>query len=129
MDRRQARESDPGSPPAVVYIHQGTVSEGESFFSQHDPSAPAIADPTRSLYSAFGLSRATLGQLFSPSVLSCGLRAARKGHSVGLPMGDPFLLSGQFLIASGQITWSHLSRHAADDPDPATIPRPSSRAG
>lgn len=129
MDRRRARELDPGSQPAVLYVHQGTVAEGETFFSQHDPDAPAIADPTRSLYTAFGLGRATLGQLFAPSVLSCGLRAARKGHSLGRPMGDPLLLAGQFLIESGRITWSHYSRHAADDPDPITVPWPSPRGG
>ncbi len=120
-DIRKAEDADPWYPP-VLYVHLGSVADGEDFFRKHAPGAHAIADEGGRLYGAFGIKRGTFGQLFGPSVIACGLRATRKGHGPGRPIGDPWMLPGMFVVEGDQILWSHEARHAADHPDFARIP-------
>lgn len=120
-DVRKAAEADPSYPP-VLYVHLGTPADGEAFFGQHDPEARTVADGPGNLYRAFGIKRGSVGQLFSPKVIACGLRASRKGHGAGRPIGDPWMLPGMFVVEGDQILWSHEAKHAADHPDFARIP-------
>lgn len=123
MDLRQVAEVEPTFPP-VLFVHLGTPAEGEAFFAQYDPGARAIADPSARLYVGFGLERGGWKQLLGPEVWACGLRASRKGHRVGWPIGDPRRMPGFFLVEpSGRIVWSHVPRHAGDHPGLASIPR------
>ena len=123
MDLRQVAESDPTFPP-TLFVHMGTPAEGDAFFDRFDPAARAIADPTARLYAAFGLGRGGWRQLASPEDWACGVRASRKGHRVGRPIGDPRRMPGFFVVEpSGRIAWSHAPRHAGDHPDLAAIPR------
>jgi len=120
-DVRKAEDADPSYPP-VLYVHLGSVADGEAFFGKHDPGARTVADGLGPLYAAFGIRRGTIGQLFSPAVIACGLRATRKGHGQGRPIGDPWMLPGMFVVQGDDILWSHEARHAADHPDFARIP-------
>jgi hypothetical protein len=123
VDLRQAADADP-TFPAVLFVHQGTAEDSAAFFSKLDPKARAIADTERAFYSALGLGRGKLSQLFGPEVFVCGFRAMRKGHGVGRPVGDPLVMPGFFLVEHGDtVTWEHVSRHAGDHPDLSRIPR------
>jgi hypothetical protein len=109
--------------PQILYVYQGTPADGQAFFDKHHPGARAIADLPRTLYNAFDIQRATMGQGFGPMVWSCAIRAVAKGNGVGKPIGDPWMLPGMFLIHPDQsITWSHPFKHVGDHPDLRTIP-------
>lgn len=69
------------------------------------------------LYEAFGLERGSVLQLLGPAVWSSGLRAAMKGNFIGMPVGDPFLMPGLFLLQGERVTWRHEFGHAGDSPD------------
>lgn len=103
--------------PSIVFVHQGSVKEGEEFFSKHWPEAVAIADPELKLYRAFRIERGGFMQLFGPETLVRGLRGLAKGHGIGRPVGDPFLMPGLFFIRDNKIVWNHEFRHAGDHPD------------
>ena len=120
-DVRKAIAADP-SYPTVLYVHLGTLDDGETFFAKHDPEARTIADEAGRLYEAFGIKRGSIGQLFGPAVIACGIRATRKGHRGSRPIGDPWMLPGMFVVEGDRILWSHEARHAADHPDFACIP-------
>ncbi len=111
-----------GDYPPIVFLHQGTEEDGAAFFEHFWPEARAVADPERSLYKSFGLERGGLGELFGPSVVACGLRAAKKGHTLGKPVGDVFQMPGLFLVMRGDVVWHHDFAHAGDHPDFTKIP-------
>jgi hypothetical protein len=119
-DLRKVTDANKGYPP-VLFFFQGTVDEGRAFFQEYWPRARAVADPQRDFYRAFDLRRATYSQLFGLRVWTCGVRAAAKGHFIGLPVGDPWLMPGVFLVHAGDIVWSHHFQHQGDHPDWATI--------
>ncbi len=104
--------------PKVVFVHMASPEQGGEFFGSYWPASPAISDPDKRLYDAFGLGRGSFGQMFKPAVWACGVRALRKGHGVGRPVGDPWEMPGLFLLEpDGSIVWSHDFRHAGDHPD------------
>jgi hypothetical protein len=112
--------------PKVVFVHQGNVEQGDSFFGNYWPGVTAISDPPKRLYNAFQLDRGSVGQMFGPRVWACGLRAAAKGHRIGRPIGDPWTMPGLFLLqpaATGDavVSWEHRPKHAGDHPDFAEL--------
>ena len=110
------------SYPQVVFIHQGSLEEGERFFSHHWSEAHTIADPRRHLFDAFGLTQGSLSQMFGAPVWSAGLRSVLKGNFVGRPVGDPWMMPGYFLLEDGSIRWSYRPKHAGDHPALEAIP-------
>lgn len=121
QDLRDITLADPGYP-RVVFVHQGTLEDGDRFFAHHWPEAHTIADPRRHLFDAFGLSQGSLGQMFGAPVWSAGLRSVLKGNFVGRPVGDPWMMPGYFLLQDGGIRWSYRPTHAGDHPDLTRIP-------
>jgi hypothetical protein len=101
----------------VLFVHQGTVVEGDEFFSARWAQASAISDPGLELYKAFGLLKAGMKELFAPKVLACGLRAAGKGHLVGKPIGDLKQMPGFFVVEGNRIVKEHRSEEISDHPD------------
>lgn len=115
--------------PKVVVVHGGTPEQGGDFLGDYWPGISAISDRDRRLADAFGLKRATLAQSFGPSVAACGLRAFRKGHRIGRPVGDVWAMSGVFLLShEGEVLWEHRARHAGDHPDLARLNENASAA-
>ncbi len=113
--------------PRVVFVHTASVEAGARFFGRYWPGAPAVADQARRLYAAMGLTRGTVGQLFGPRALVCGLRAVSKGHGLGRPAGDPWMMPGAFLVSpEGRVLRQHVFIHAGDHPafDTFCEPRP-----
>lgn len=101
----------------------GTPEEGRRFFDGLWPEARAVSDPEKRLYAAFGLARGGAKALFGPGVWLSGLRSARKGHGIGRPVGDPFMMPGAFVLdPGGRVLWEHRYDHAGDHPDFASLP-------
>ncbi len=120
-DLRAASESVPGYPE-VLFVFQGSPTEGRAFMRRYWPQARAIADPERRLYGAFGLERGSLVQTLGPAVWRARRRAAAKGHENGPAMGDIWMMPGVFLVREQSVAWTHRYRNAADHPEFARIP-------
>lgn len=118
---RQAAESAPGYPE-ILFFHQGTVDQGKQFFDGFWPEARAVSDPDRMFFDELQVKAASLRKLFGPGVWLRALQAARKGHSVGRPVGSPWTMPGTFLVRAGCILWSHRFDHVADHPDFEAMP-------
>lgn len=121
-DVHAAAASDPAYPP-VVFVGQGDREETDAFLATLWPDASIICDPERTLYSAFGLGKGSIYQMFGPSVWACGVRARLKGNVRGKVIGDPWTMPGVFVAnADGEILWTHTFAHAGDHPDWKAIP-------
>lgn len=120
-DLRAAVEAD-ASYPQVLLFFQGSATEGRAFLRRYWPGARAVADPNLEFYEWFGVRRASYFEALGPAVLRARRRARAKGHENGERTGDIWRMPGVFVVADGQIIWSHYPRHAADHPDFARIP-------
>jgi len=109
--------------PDVLLFYQGSIEDGAAFFRRLWPEARAVSDLPQKFYTAFGIQRGGMKEMFGPEVWVCGVRAAAKGHFIGAPVGDPWLMPGLFLVDGEQIIWRRDFRHAGDHPDFAAIPR------
>ena len=123
FELRKSTASDP-TFPALLFVHLGTVEQGDAFFSAYAPEARAVADPELRFYKALGIPKAPIYQLLDPRVWACGLRASRGGHKAGKPVGDPFVMPGLFLVENDRITWTFIPDHMGELPNVADIPRP-----
>jgi hypothetical protein len=70
-----------------------------------------------------GLRRATMNQLMGIQVWTCGFRALAKGHFMGKPVGDPYVMPGAFVVQGGDVLWCHIFAHQGDNPNWAAIPQ------
>ena len=95
----------------------GSPEAGHDFLEKRWPEARAVSDDDESLYDAFGLTNASMGQLFGPSVFKSGLQAMLRGNGIGLPVGNPLRMSGWFLVHENEIVWSHVHEHAGSERD------------
>lgn len=108
--------------PPILFVFQGSLAQGEGFFAEHWPEAHAIADPRRRLYAGFGIRRGSVNQVFGAGAVRATARAAQQGHLPGIPVGDPRLMPGMFLVYGRRILWQHHFRHIGDHPDLKRIP-------
>ena len=105
-----------------MLVGLGAPQEAEAFRKEFDLSFPIVCDPERHLYAAYGLKKMSLWGFASPALLVKGVKALGQGHSMGLPKGDIYQLSGVFIIdTSGRIRFSYYARDPADHPSPDTI--------
>lgn len=109
-------ETEP-SFPKVVLAFPASLEEGQEFFDRLWPEARAIADEHGRLYEMFGLSRASLKEMFGPGVWLKALKTMRSGYSPGRPIGNPWLMPGVFLVREGLILRRWESRNIGDNPD------------
>ena len=119
-DLRQVAGGDDTYPP-ILFFYQGGEEDGAAFFRKLWPAAAAVADMPRTFYDAFDIQRGGWKEMFGRDVWACGARAVRKGHMVGKPVGDPWILPGLFLVNGEQILWQHDFAHAGDHPDFAAL--------
>ena len=103
----------------LVLVHQSDQAEGAHWFAQYGLAhAEQISDPETKLYKAFELGRASLTDIFRPSVWWNGFRAAiLQGHWFGKIVGDVFQLPGVFLIDKGKIVRAYRHQFASDRPN------------
>jgi peroxiredoxin len=103
----------------LVLIHMSSDSRAHRFLSRFGlADLPAISDPRRSLYRAFGLRRGTPWQVAGPHLWARGFPLlARRGQGISRKGGDLFQLSGLFLVFHGHVIRTFLHQSAGDIPD------------
>lgn len=113
---RQAAADNPAYPP-ILFVFQGSVAQGRVYFSERWPEARAIADPRRRLYDAFGIQRGSVNKVLGFGAIRASTQAVLNGHAPRVPVGDPWLMPGLFLIHNDTIVWQHRFKHIGDHPD------------
>ena len=98
------------------------MTEGREFFDEFWPEARAVSDPKGEIFSAMGVSRASLRQIFGPGVWVKALQAMKKGYRPGRAIGNPWLLPGIFLVENGSIRWQWRFKNIGDHPDFGALP-------
>lgn len=99
----------------VAFVTMGDVVGAADFKVLMKSPHTFLCDPDAKLYEEFGLERGSVKQMFSGEVWARGFQAARKGHTVGRPVGDPWRMPGEFVIdTSGTVVWEHRPRHAGE---------------
>jgi peroxiredoxin len=113
--RRQIEESG----TRLVLVHMSSESHARKFLSRFGlADVPAISDPRRALYRAFALRRGTLWQVAGPQLWARGFPLLlRHGQRLSRKGGNPFQLSGLFLVFHGHVIRAFLHQSAGDMPD------------
>lgn len=104
---------------SLALVHMSSRAHARRLLSRFGlEDVPAISDPRRSLYRAFGLRRGSLRQVAGPALWPSGIPLVlRRGQSLSRKGGDLFQLSGLFLVFQGQVVRSFFHRNAGDMPD------------
>jgi peroxiredoxin len=115
----QLRRQIEAAGTTLVLVYMSTDSHAGKFLSQFGlADVPAISDPRRSLYRAFGLRRGTPWQVAGPQLWRQGFPLLlRRGQSLSRKGGDLFQLSGLFLVFHGHVIRTFLHQSAGDMPD------------
>lgn len=105
----------------LAIISHASAESAKRFCDQHAPSVICLADPDRSAYRAYGLSRGSLWQtLLSPRIWFSNRRLAReKGYKPEIPPAgqDAFQMSGTFIIGmDGRIRLPYYYEDIVDHP-------------
>jgi hypothetical protein len=100
----------------VAFVHLGTEEEAAPLFAAYGLSdVLRVSDPEGTLYEAFDLGRAGLGEFLAPSVWGRFFEAVT--HGMGLPAGDATRMPGVFLLKDGEIVQAFRHGTIADRPD------------
>ena len=98
-------------------MHQGTPAEAERFLASRWKDASTISDPDRRLFGAFGLGRGGMRAMFGLGVWREALKNTRYGVGVSMPVGDPFVLAGSFVVHEGEVLVVERAETAATLPN------------
>ena len=102
----------------MAFVYLGTAEQGAERFAAHGLSdVSRIHDPRQTLYRAFDLRRASLGQVLGLKVWRRGLEALANGHGAGRLAGDGLQMPGVFLLSDKEIVREFRHETAADRPD------------
>ena len=83
---------------------------------------PLLLDPTRELYSAYGMGKGTLWSLSNPIAILRYVWLILRGQNLGKPGSDVFQMGGDILIdPNGIVRMHHASAGPHDRPSPKTI--------
>jgi AhpC/TSA antioxidant enzyme len=108
----------------VAVVTMGRPEEASAFCQRERLPFRCLSDPARAAYRAYGLRRGGLTEIMGPGPMLGMMRAATRGHFVGVPVGDVYQLGGVFLIGTdGRLRYLHYARHAGDHPAPGEIAR------
>lgn len=121
---RQDHETFEAAGTKIVCIAQGTTDDRDAFLEAHGPYPfPIYADPNRDAYVAYGLARGSLAQvIFNPAVIMAGVEAFQEGHRVEAIVGDPFQLSGTFVVGTdGIVQFAYPGKLSSDFPSNTTV--------
>lgn len=103
----------------LVFVHMGDDKTAEEYFSEYNLGTFfTIADPDCHVYSAFGLTKGSFGQIFGLTIMIRGLQANMNGNAYSLKqIGDGFQMPGIFLVNAGTIEESFIHNKVSDRPD------------
>ena len=105
----------------VAVVAMAEPQQAAEFRSRYELPFSLLSDPEREAYRAFGLQRGSIWNVAGPVVWAAGLKAFVQ-HGAGRPIGDPYQLSGTFVIdRHGIIRYTHHAANSADRPPNAEL--------
>ncbi len=119
-DIAEQREQIEAKNTKIIFVHMSEYKIAERYFGRYELSGiDHVSDPTCFYYTAFGLTRGNLNQLFGLKSWIRGFEAGvLNGHSVGVKqIGDGFQMPGVFVIKNGTIKESFVHKLSSDRPD------------
>jgi peroxiredoxin len=108
----------------VALIGQGSTEQARAFSGRHLVPFPLLLDPHRLAFRAYGLTRASLRQVFAPSVGVSFLarQLDPETRQRGLQGGSFMQTPGTFVIdGDGIVRFTHRSRTIAEAPSNETL--------
>lgn len=102
----------------IVFLHLSSETQAKAFFEKYGMGdVDRISDPEGGLYEEFGLNRAGMRELLSPSVWLRGLTSIFTGNPPGVPRGDTLRMPGAFIVNRGEVSTSYFHKTIADRPN------------
>jgi peroxiredoxin len=103
----------------LVFVHMAENEIADTYFKKFKlEGIQHISDPTYRYYTAFGLMKGTVNQLFGFQSWVRGFAAmAQYGSETGRELGDNTQMPGVFTLFEGEIRDSYIHRIASDRPD------------
>ncbi len=107
----------------IVFVHMGEDEDTRYLFERYRiDDIPRISDPDAGLYRALGLDRASLFQVYGPSMWRYAVQSILlDGHGMGQIVGDRFQMPGTFLIHRGSVISGFRHARISDHPDYVSI--------
>ncbi len=107
----------------IVFVHMGEDEQTRYLFERYRiDDIPRISDPDAGLYRALGLERASLFQVYGPSMWRYAVQSILlDGHGMGQIVGDRFQMPGTFLIHNGSVISGFRHKRISDHPDYISI--------
>ena len=100
---------------SVVIITPDRPSRARKFIEEYSVPFPALTDPERNAYRAYGLMDGSLGQLINPDIIARGAKATFSGTFPNRPTSAPRQLPGTAIVDSTRrLLHLHHARDAAD---------------
>ena len=100
---------------SVVVITPDRPSRARKFVEEYRVPFPALTDPERNAYRAYGLMEGSLGQLINPRIVARGAKATLNGTFLSRPTSNPRQLPGTAIVDSaGRLRHLHHARDASD---------------
>lgn len=102
----------------LVLVHMSNDLDAKKLFTKYNlGSVSRISDQDQELYSAFGLKRGNVVQLFGPKNWIRVISAIFTGNFQAKVDGDGFQMPGIFIVYRGEIIKSFIHQSASDRPD------------
>lgn len=120
LNLKKLKTESPNFPP-IIFVHQGTLEQGNNFFDNFWKGQTHIANPNLSLFHFFGLKSGSLRQQLGIrswikgiiSVFKYGFKRTRQTKRIG----NSTMLSGTFLFQKGTLVWAHQAKYVGDEPN------------
>lgn len=100
---------------SIVILTTDRASRLAKFVEEYQVPFPALADPERNAYRAYGLMDGTFTQLVNPRIIARGAQATLHGTFLNRPTSSPRQLPGTAIVdPSGRLLHLHHAIDAAD---------------
>jgi len=104
----------------LVFVHMAKEHTANTYFEQFnlDP-ATHVCNPEKNFYSAFGLMKGTISQLYGLRTWIRGFSSSTSNYKLELAeqLGDSTQMPGMFLISKGNIIKEFVHKRASERPD------------
>lgn len=119
LNLKRLKEQEPTFPP-IIFVHQGTIEQGNEFFDKFWKNQIHISNTDLSLFHFFkiriGKIKDTLGiRTFIKGIISFFKNGFKIWQTKQI--GDKYMLSGTFLFQKGKLIWAHRAKYAGDEPN------------
>lgn len=110
------------APMRVVVASFSHRERLRAYRAEQELTFTCLADPERSVYGAYRLSRGSVGQVFHPRTLARYAELFRRGRCLRRLSGDLMQMGGDFLVGpDGRLRLVYYSAHPADRPSVAQV--------